>query len=318
MKNFLSFCFILFSFFLAAQKLPVVPDSVFLYYKTLNDKDTSLAAFKDDDATLKLKLIQLEIINQSRKKNKAEAVKLDILASRVANKMCVETTDNDYMGHFNLAGEKPYHRYAFAGGKDHISENAAAKWIVGGTLETTDEAKLEAMKFLHGKFMAERAPHDGHKKNCIDKIHNYVGLGLSAGPNRLSYYEEFVDRYLVFDEVPAVVKADEEFKITVTAPKDQFLMTAIVYFEKFPRSMSAKKINKIDHYEDFSSKIIEQVQPWTLAALKKNKTYSIPFKFKKPGLYYIHLYLDKTELPKEKGYSTKKWMQVSGIVVKVE
>ena len=58
------------------------------------------------------------------------AVKLDILASRVANKMCREAAENNFIGHWNLAGEKPYHRYAFAGGYDHVSENAFGEWSI--------------------------------------------------------------------------------------------------------------------------------------------------------------------------------------------
>ena len=97
-------------------------------YIKLNNNELRLPEYKDDEEALKLKLQQLEIINNSRKKNNAGAVKLDILASRVANKMCREAAENNYLGHWNLAGEKPYHRYAFAGGYDHVSENAFGQW----------------------------------------------------------------------------------------------------------------------------------------------------------------------------------------------
>ena len=59
-------------------------------YLKLNEKETRLIEFKDDEESLKLKLIQLSIINDSRKKYKAGPVKLDILASRLANKMSRE------------------------------------------------------------------------------------------------------------------------------------------------------------------------------------------------------------------------------------
>jgi uncharacterized protein YkwD len=97
-------------------------------YKKLNEREQRLIEFKDNDDALNLKIDQLAIINNSRKKHNAAPVELDILASRVANKMCKEAADNAYLGHWNMAGEEPYLRYAFAGGHDHVSENAYGEW----------------------------------------------------------------------------------------------------------------------------------------------------------------------------------------------
>ncbi len=103
----------------------------FDYYKRLNENEARLTEYKDDDEALSLKLNQLEVINASRKKHKAKPVMLDILASRVANRMCREAAENGYISHWNMAGEKPYLRYAFAGGYDHIAENVFGEWTTG-------------------------------------------------------------------------------------------------------------------------------------------------------------------------------------------
>ena len=89
--------------------------------------------------TLLLSMITSIVINASRKKFKAQPVKLDILASRVANKQCREAAENGYVSHWNLAGEKPYLRYAFAGGYDHISENAFGEWTSGDYAGTSSQ-----------------------------------------------------------------------------------------------------------------------------------------------------------------------------------
>ena len=68
-------------------------------YVKLNNNESRLAEYKDDEEALKLKLRQLEIINNSRKRYNAGAVRLDILASRVANKMCSEAAENNFLGH---------------------------------------------------------------------------------------------------------------------------------------------------------------------------------------------------------------------------
>src|ERR1035437_5443281 len=59
-------------------------------YRRLNELEQRLIEFKDNDESLKLKIAQLDVINKSRKKYNALPVQLDILASRVANKMCKE------------------------------------------------------------------------------------------------------------------------------------------------------------------------------------------------------------------------------------
>lgn len=70
----------------------------------------------------------LSYINRSRDRYKAQPLKLDILASRVANKQSKGAAEKGFSGHWNTAGEKPYHRYAFTGGVDHGAENAASYW----------------------------------------------------------------------------------------------------------------------------------------------------------------------------------------------
>ena len=82
--------------------------------------------------------------------------------------MCREAAENNYISHWNLAGEKPYHRYAFAGGYDHVSENAYREWTTGNYNNSHSEI-FKKMESGHGSFMSERAPNDGHKKNIIDK-----------------------------------------------------------------------------------------------------------------------------------------------------
>ena len=146
--------------------------------------------------------MQLDIINISRKKYKADPVKLDILASRVANKMCREAGENDFIGHWNIAGEKPYQRYAFAGGYDHVSENAFGEWS-SDNYNKSSSIISSMMKSGHEKFMSERAPNDGHKQTIIDKPHNYVGIGYFLAGKQFRYYEEFIDRYLEFENIPS-------------------------------------------------------------------------------------------------------------------
>lgn len=283
----------------------------FAHYKQLNDQEDRLVEFKDDDRMLELKIKQLAVINKSRKKHKREPVQLDILASRVANKMCVEAAKERYLSHWNKAGQKPYHRYAEAGGLDHVSENASKIDDPRG-FDQTDQVYLDNMARAHADFMAERAPNDGHKQNIIEKVHNFVGIGVYMEGGYFRYYEEFIDRYYTFHKVPAKVKKGEEFTIELEAQQGHYLFQLAAFYEKVvPRKP------KFQSYPDYSTKIVKQVYPWELAKMRQGTKYTIALQFDKPGFYYIHLYQHNKELTQPKSIDTKGKLQASGMVIEV-
>jgi uncharacterized protein YkwD len=286
------------------------------YYSDLNDKEHRLDQYKDSRNDLELKLAQLDIINKSRKKYNAKPVKLDILASRVANKMSRDAAENEFIGHWNLAGEKPYLRYAFAGGNDHVSENAFGEWSSDNYRNSPDVIG-ELMKSGHESFMSEKAPNDGHKKNIIDKSHNYVGIGFRLSGKQFRYYEEFIDRYFEFENVPSEVKTGEKTSISVKTDGRNFLYFMVVYYEKFPQPMTAKEIGRKGSYNDFTNEEYRKVPAWELSKFRNGTYYHIPLNFSKEGLYYIQLFIDKKEITKPGSVTTRDKTPYSGIVIKV-
>lgn len=295
-----------------AQQSQADPD----YYHKLNDEEKRLGDFRDDEKALKLKLDQLAVINKSRKKYNAPPVKLDILASRVANKMCREAAENNYVGHWNLAGEKPYHRYAFAGGYDHIAENAYGEWS-SDDYEISPSVISSMMKEGHDTFMSERAPNDGHKQTIIDKGHNYVGLGCYISGKQFRYYEEFIDRYFDFGDVPLEVKTGEKTSVTLKTDGKNFPYFLTVHYEKFPKPISAKEISRKGSYSDFTNEEYGKMFAWELAKYRTGTSYKIPFTFSKEGLYYIQTFIDKKEITKPSSLTTKGKTPYTGIVIKV-
>jgi len=284
------------------------------YYKKMNENEQRLIEFKDTDESLELKLAQLDVINKSRKKNKALPVKLDILASRVANKMCMEAADNNYIGHWNMAGEEPYLRYAFAGGYDHVSENAFGEW-------SSDNFSVSLisslMKTGHGKFMSERKPYDGHKQNIIDKSHNFAGIGFCLTKKQFRYYEEFIDRYFEFENIPSQIKVGDPFSITVKTDGQSFLYYVVIYMENWPHPLSPAQINKKGSYSDFTNQKYKEIVAWDLSRYRNGTIYKIPLEFSKEGLYYIQIFSDNRELTKPTSLNTKGKTPESGIVIKV-
>jgi len=288
----------------------------FAWYRSLNDQETRLSEFKDSDEALSIKLVQMAVINESRKKHGADPVMLDILASRVANKMCREAAGTGYVSHWNLAGEKPYHRYAFAGGSDHVSENAYGEWT-NGEFEISNNLIGEMMKAGHERFMNEKAPNDGHKKNITEKAHNYIGIGFYMTARHFSYYEEFINRGLEFSDIPVTLKVNEASSVTVDTKGKSYLYYVMIYRENFPQPRKASQLKNTGGYDDFTNELYRQIPAWDLAKLKTDFVYTIPVRFTKEGLYYILIYTDKKENTGQSVLSTKGKPAMSGIVISV-
>jgi uncharacterized protein YkwD len=307
---------LIFNLSLCGQRRPARENPDLEYYKQLNNKETRLLQYKDNDEALRLKLNQLEIINASRKRYRAQPVKLDILASRVANRMCREAAENNYISHWNLAGEKPYQRYAFAGGYDHIAENAYSEWTTG-SYNISSALIAEMMETGHESFMKERSPNDGHKKNIIEKSHTDVGIAFFITANQFRYYEEFIDRYLEFIEVPSQLKVNEPGRIIVDTRGTGYLYVLVIYRENFPQPVKSSKLIRTGSYEDYSNDIFVQVPAWDLARMREGSRYTIPLKFTSEGLYYLQIYTDKDENTGSRSINTKGRSPVSGVVIKV-
>ncbi|MFT3740245.1 MAG: CAP domain-containing protein [Breznakibacter sp.] len=294
-----------------------VTGQTFSDYQKLNDSETRLEAYKDDDRMLRLKLIQLEVINQSRKKYKAQPVKLDILASRAANKIAQEGAQERFMGHFNLKGENPWYRYAIAGGTDHVTENAAGI-SSGAEIPSADNDILGFMNELHQAFMAEKAPNDGHKQTCIHPHHNYVGIGAAWYKNEFRYYEEYLGKYLEVKGFNRTIKAGSKWDLSIKPiSKSHHLWAVLVYHQPFPKPMSAKTVSGIPSYDDFGKTLVHNLGPWEIPAGGSNGFSDLTFTFKQKGLYYVQVYLSDKPYTKGKA-STEGKISASGVVVEVK
>lgn len=291
-----------------------ISQEIFNEYKALNEKETRYVEYKDSDDMLMAKLVQLNHINKSRAKYKAPPVRLDILASRVANRQSKEACEQGFQGHWNTRGEKPYHRYAFAGGVDHTTENACAMSTTS-IFNKSIENYSNLMQKAHDGFMAEKPPHDGHKKNCIGSQHNFLGIGCYIKDSEFRYYEEFIDRYIDFIQMKKTVRVDEISSMTlepIDARKQVFAV--VVYYEPFPEPMTPNQLNKTSSYLDYTSDIEFSLWPEDINFDQETGYCQVPMKFSRRGLYYVHIYLNGTK-PGQKFFTTQGKIQASGLVI---
>lgn len=285
-----------------------------------NEREKRLAEYKDNETTLKLKLEVLDLINENRARHGVSALRLDILASRVASKTASEASKGDYYGHWNLRGEKPYHRYAFAGGMDHVMENASM--IQGGGPMTKDYAQvLSFIKKMHMLMYNETPPNDGHRRNILMPSHTHAGLGFSMIENRFRYYELFVDRYLEFDAAPAAVKVGEKVPVSGRVAVPGYgVFFATVYYEPFPEPMTPSQLRGMGGYPDFTNARAANLPYWQIEYDEASGKFAFSFPTTRAGLYYVHIYIKRGHTGKEppSSVSTAGLSPVSGLVIRAD
>ena len=280
-------------------------------YKVLNEQEKRLQAYADSDSALFYKVKQLQVINQSRLRYKCDEVGLDILACRVANKMAKDAAKGGYVGHWNRAGEKPYHRWAFAGGKDHVAENAYGEW--SSAKYDKDWFTIDSlMQAGHKAFITEKKPADGHKQNIIFKPHNYVGIGFYLVDRHFTYYEEFIDRYYTFvNDLNESYKPKEEIELIVKCDSSIGLTKFYACQEKKIKPMNPVRITLKGSYFDGTGKFTF----FDLPKRNPDGTYNLKFSFKKKGLYYLQIF---HRVYDDKGRLVGKEVQASGVLVRIE
>lgn len=288
------------------------------YYMEKNDNENRYSEYKDNESGLILKLIQLEHINKSRLEYNALPIELDILACRVANKMSIDSASNHYKGHWNHFGEKPYHRYAAAGGVAHVSENASSI-TSSNLLSGTSENTIRNMREMHDFFMSEIAPNDMHKLNIINKDHTNVGIGFAFINNEFRYYEEYIDDYLTIFKDKIRYEKFEDINIKFKSDYENLIpYVVLVYYEEPLKKMTAEEINRKSSYPDYTNTVVIEKWPWDLEEPDNEGYTNLHLNFKKAGTYYVHIYLSERTEPIKNSANTEGKIQASGIVLFVD
>ena len=199
-----------------------------------------------DETRLALKHELVRMINHDRRTHGLSPVDLDPAASAVADGYCERQIRNGTSGHFTTDGQAPYMRYAFAGGNDGLSENAAA-W--SSSYRFSDRALYEMMRRSQEAMLQETAPHDGHRRTILDPAATHVGLGMAWRGGEFRLAQEFLRRYLVWMRpLPRQASLGEHI-LGMARPIDGFAVDAItVHFEPVPQTLTAAVANLIGSY----------------------------------------------------------------------
>jgi uncharacterized protein YkwD len=199
-----------------------------------------------DETRFTLREEFLRLINRDRKQFGLPAVQIDALASAVADAYCQDQIRNGTSGHFTTDGQAPYMRYAFAGGNDGVSENAAA-W--SANYNFNDRALYEMMRRSEVEMMREVAPHDGHRRTILDPFATHVGIGLAWDRGEFRLTQEFVRRYIEWSRpLPRTAYAGDQILCSGRPAKGFSIVAITVHHEALPQPMAAVTANAIKSY----------------------------------------------------------------------
>jgi uncharacterized protein YkwD len=199
-----------------------------------------------EETRLTLRHEVLRLINRDRTAHGLQPVQLDGEASALADAYCRAQIRNRTTGHFTTDGYAPYMRYSFAGGNDGVSENAAA-WSASYTF--SDRALLDMTRRSQHVMMAERAPHDGHRRTILDPYATHVGVGLAWERGEFRLAQEFIRRYVDWSRpLPRAASLHEPLSGS-GRPRAGYRVEAIsVHHEPHPEVMPAHVANAMKTY----------------------------------------------------------------------
>lgn len=215
----------------------------------------SAAAQEDDSLDLQqAREYMLELINKSRADNGAPPVKLDEIANKAGQMHAEDMANNNYLGHWDLAGKLPYQRYTECGGTDLDMENTSIIRFHGKPMSGPVEQKFskQRLEMVQNMFMAEKPPMDGHRRCIIDPIHNYVGIGIAFAHTddgrALAVSQEFINHYGKFDPVPQHVTKGDSVKVSGTLDKGLRFWSIDLAYTPPSKPMTADEINHTHSY----------------------------------------------------------------------
>jgi len=247
----------------------------------------------------------LDQVNRERAQAGVNALKLDGLASDVAQSHATEMAQNNYLNHWGLDGRKPYHRYAFAGGTDATAENdAAADYSAPFASDDFLDAPLRMHKSMH----AEVPPNDGHRQAMLAAQNTHVGFGLATEGLHVRLCELYVSRYVSIDPYPSVKPPQGRFLFSGRVLDPKYLIEGIDVFYEPPPSPPNKswlqkprpyglpenptslyvKLPPNKYYDDGTSGTIEIPRPGS---------FRVPIELsrKAPGIYTLVVWISRFE-----------------------
>ncbi len=245
----------------------------------------------------------LQLVNSERSAAGLNQLRLDELASRVANEHAQDMVRNNFLGHWGSDGRKPYQRYSFAGGVDAMQENVSAAYDIASVSPLRVFSDLRDM---HAKMHNETPPHDGHRRAMLGPQHTHAGFGVARDGHNLRLVEIYLSRYLELSPFAQEVKRKTtvSLKGKLLSPK-YALYEVDVFYEPLPRSPDIAWLRTPRPYSLPAEYIaLRPKTPWPTTYLDgstgdyewtSSGTFRVPAKLSSaaPGIYTILFWIKR-------------------------
>lgn len=207
--------------------------------------DPAQVVIPPDLATLQA--LALDLINQDRAAAGLSPVAWDADAAGLAQRHAEDMLAGQFFSHWNRDGFGPDHRAALnASMTDAVFENIHAFWRTSNGKPAPIEDWPQRILDAHESLMDS----PGHRRNILDPAHTHVGIGIAYRPDtgELRVVQEFVNRYVALDPLPARLPVGAEIEITgrlLNGASDPLVNLA---YEPFPAPMSVEELDETGSY----------------------------------------------------------------------
>jgi hypothetical protein len=230
----------------------------------------------------------MDLVNRDRAASGLEPVGWDETAALAARLHAEDMAAYGYLSHWDRSGRGPEYRYWLAGGRSTVRENVYSYYQRyrngGGGVPILDWQ--EAIERAQSTLMNSPV----HRDNILQPSHTHVGVGIAYEPEEgeLRIAQEFVDRYVEVDGLPARVSWGEAITVSgrVLAGASSPLINLV--YQPFPEPMSVGQLNATNHYVS-AGEVYQALNPdvsgdrfWFTTRLGTSD---------KPGLYNVRIWV---------------------------
>ena len=243
-----------------------------------------------------VRLALVKQINRDRSAAGVSPVELDIFSSLVADHHCQEMAAYHYLSHWDLQGLLPYHRYHFAGGRDHVQENLSRMTIISSDPAPIGTQPREVLTYLlqaHERYMLEKPPMDAHRSNVLYPAHTHAGVGLAVVGQEFTMSEQFLNRFVRLAALPATLPNGPIQVEGEMLRKNFGPYYCVLFYEGPPQRRTVSQLEKTYFYSDTDGKQCATVPPWKMRFEPSSGRFrfSVAVKNYGPGFYHLLLWV---------------------------
>lgn len=252
----------------------------------------------------------VELINRDRASRDLPPVRLDATATAAAQQHADEMAAYRYMAHWDRAGRLPDQRYTEAGGRDHVMENVylAVRSVAGESadleklpLESAPTFTRHEIEEIEAAYFNEVPPHDGHRRNILGADHTYVGIALTraagGGFQTLANAQEFVDRFVALDALPASARVGDTITVSGRMLGDSRLRGIGIARGPLPTPLTRDELQKTRQYavpSAFTTLWPDGSDAAATFRVEPDGRFSTRVRLSddgRPGLYYVQVWV---------------------------